>query len=326
MSELLKQRGNDEFKKGNFYKADQLYIEALTISPGNVILYSNRAMTLLKLEKWKDCLLVCEQGLRLDTEDNKTTMKFLWRSGIAYMNLNQFSEARESFKRALSMEVSNKSIQDSLSDLEKREQLFKRSRSEESLLQEKRLKTDDTRLRVPIYEVDKLPDLSSSVEVQDTRYSHGSESRSKGPTISTISSSLATSDSALAKSYPDAPSIYQLSSIIKNFDDFTFNYCFDLPIPLLKKMFAGGSIDISFVNFFLDSICFRLDMDHSDDTLEKSLQLLETLSSSPRFSLAKMLVIPEKVNGIRSKLQNLTRNGNTTIKNRISSVMKLWIN
>lgn len=54
-AEKIKNDGNVLFKKGKFAAAVDLYTEAILHAPDMHVIYVNRAMSYLKLEKWEQC-------------------------------------------------------------------------------------------------------------------------------------------------------------------------------------------------------------------------------------------------------------------------------
>lgn len=336
MSESLKQKGNDEFKRGNYQSADEYYKQAIELSPDNAVLFSNRAMSLIKIDRWEECLDVCQQGLKLKSIDDKTRIKLLWRSGIAYMNLNQFIESRRCFNEALAIERTNKSIKTSIEELEKKEQLFKRSRSEESLFQEKRLKTN-TKISIPIFEVDKLPKefllienepaipFQSSIQPNPVRKETlKTDSKTSKPATSNIVTKVSNQPGS-ARSYPIMPTVYQLSTIIKTADDSTYIYGFGLSTEVLKSLFARGNIDFSFVNFFLSSIHHALSKETiTKSSIEKAVHILNTLSDAPRFPLTQMMFDKQRIIEIRNIMYEYRESFSNEVELDIDDVMKPW--
>ncbi|KAG8450183.1 hypothetical protein GDO86_002717 [Hymenochirus boettgeri] len=55
-SEAIRQRGNEEFTKGNFSLAADLYSRAIEFRPDNHLLFGNRAICFLRLGKYKNAL------------------------------------------------------------------------------------------------------------------------------------------------------------------------------------------------------------------------------------------------------------------------------
>ncbi len=57
MDEVERERGNDYFKKGDFYEAIKCYTRSVVINKNNATTYSNRAMAYLKTKEYtKVCL------------------------------------------------------------------------------------------------------------------------------------------------------------------------------------------------------------------------------------------------------------------------------
>lgn len=124
MSEILKAKGNEEFSAKNYEIAAQLYGDAAKLDPGNSVLYSNKAMALIKLSKWSECIEACDKGIKLNP-DGKTKVKLLYRRGISYAELNDFHNARESYQSALKIDNKNLSVLKSIEHLKSQESQFK---------------------------------------------------------------------------------------------------------------------------------------------------------------------------------------------------------
>ena len=70
-AEEVKNRGNQQFKSGNYEAALELYNRAISLENREPIFYSNKAWTLVKLNRIEEALEVSEQALRLAI-DNKS--------------------------------------------------------------------------------------------------------------------------------------------------------------------------------------------------------------------------------------------------------------
>ncbi|OMO61082.1 Tetratricopeptide-like helical [Corchorus olitorius] len=64
--EELKRAGNEMYKKGNFVEALALYDKAISISPENAALRSNRAAALTAVGRLSEAVRECEEAVRLD--------------------------------------------------------------------------------------------------------------------------------------------------------------------------------------------------------------------------------------------------------------------
>jgi tetratricopeptide (TPR) repeat protein len=65
LAEQLKQRGNAEFKAGEYDKAAGLYSQAIQQNPDNHLLYTNRANARLKLSLWQEAMDDCLRSIKL---------------------------------------------------------------------------------------------------------------------------------------------------------------------------------------------------------------------------------------------------------------------
>ncbi|PWA01029.1 hypothetical protein BB558_002889 [Smittium angustum] len=113
-AETEKASGNQKFKKGDFVNALTHYSNAINFDPKNPIYWTNRAMTLLKLERFKEAESDCTKGLSLDPKN----VKALWRRSIARKNLGLLKEAKDDLSWALMMEPTNKSVIEELKSVE----------------------------------------------------------------------------------------------------------------------------------------------------------------------------------------------------------------
>lgn len=124
MSDILKSKGNEEFAAKNYERAAQLYGDAATLDPSNPVLYSNKAMALIKLSRWTECIEACDKGLSCQP-DNKTKVKLFFRRGSSYSKLNDFHNAIESYQLALKLDSKNTSVLKSIEELKAQESQFK---------------------------------------------------------------------------------------------------------------------------------------------------------------------------------------------------------
>ncbi|KAF9927634.1 hypothetical protein FBU30_003010 [Linnemannia zychae] len=109
-----KEKGNEYFKKKEYAKAIEHYSASITLDPSNPILPINRAMALLKLERFAEAESDCTLGLKLD----KNNVKALWRRGIARQALGNVNEAKKDFELALKIDPTNKAVKEELKKLE----------------------------------------------------------------------------------------------------------------------------------------------------------------------------------------------------------------
>ncbi|KAG9071162.1 RNA polymerase II-associated protein 3 [Linnemannia hyalina] len=108
-----KEKGNELFKKGLYAKAIDHYSASMALDPSNSVLPINRAMALLKLERFAEAERDCTLGLKLDNKN----VKALWRRGIARRSLGRVNEAKKDFETALTIDPTNKAVKDELAKL-----------------------------------------------------------------------------------------------------------------------------------------------------------------------------------------------------------------
>nr|GMC48737.1 TPR repeat-containing thioredoxin TTL1-like [Ipomoea batatas] len=88
--EELKRIGNENYKKGNFAEALNLYDKAISISPGNAAYHCNRAAALIGLKRLVEAVRECEEAIRLDPR----YVRAHHRLGSLFLSLGQVENAR----------------------------------------------------------------------------------------------------------------------------------------------------------------------------------------------------------------------------------------
>ncbi|KAJ2289503.1 hypothetical protein IW141_003797 [Coemansia sp. RSA 355] len=111
-SQKFKAQGDTAYRQSQFAQAADLYLQAIQADGTNPVLFTNRAMALLKLERFADAAHSCSQALAIDS----TSVKALWRRGTAYYSLGQFAKAQHDFNCGLALEPTNTAL---LTELEK---------------------------------------------------------------------------------------------------------------------------------------------------------------------------------------------------------------
>jgi len=109
----FKQKGNDEFKKGNYAKAIQFYTSAIDRREDPAF-YSNRAACYLKIKKYNNCISDCKRLLTLDPKFAKGYV----RKGQGEMAIGKVEDAVQSFRKANELEKGDATIKKSLEDAE----------------------------------------------------------------------------------------------------------------------------------------------------------------------------------------------------------------
>jgi len=102
-AEKYKEKGNEEFKKGNMEGAILNYTYATEMDPTNHIFFTNRAAAYAHMKRWDKSLRDAEKSVQL----NPRWDKGYWRIGNAKMALGLIEEAERAYKTACDIEPSN---------------------------------------------------------------------------------------------------------------------------------------------------------------------------------------------------------------------------
>lgn len=164
--------------------------------------------------------------------------------------------------------------------------------------------------RIPIYEVDTLPEefrepnskQSPQIKAAASRSITGSEPKMQ-PAQKPLQK---TAKLPTLPNYPEKPTVYQLIAITKSNEQekqFAYKYVFSLSSDTYKSLLAGGSIEPALINFILDSIIFKFnEAQITNEIIDKAISLLSVLPSVPRFSLVAVFADKEKIFTIKQKL------------------------
>ncbi|XP_012940902.1 tetratricopeptide repeat protein 12 [Aplysia californica] len=102
----FKEQGNVEFRQGNFEKALEFYDKAMEQIRDNLAIYTNRAQARIKLEMFTEALTDCHWALRL----TPGCMKAYVQQGHAYLGMNEYEKARESYREILKIDNKKENI------------------------------------------------------------------------------------------------------------------------------------------------------------------------------------------------------------------------
>jgi len=102
-AESWKEKGNDEFKKGNYEKAIEYYTYATECDPNNHVFYTNRSMCYATMNKWEKSLRDADTSVKL----NKAWEKGYYRRGVALQKMNQQQQAVEAFETCMKIKPEN---------------------------------------------------------------------------------------------------------------------------------------------------------------------------------------------------------------------------
>ncbi|NXP28587.1 TTC1 protein, partial [Scytalopus superciliaris] len=106
-STMLKEKGNEQFKKGDYGEAEDSYTKALQICPAcfqkdRAVLFSNRAAAKMKQDKTEAALTDCTKAVELDPH----YIRALLRRAELYEKTEKLDEALEDYKAVLEKDPS----------------------------------------------------------------------------------------------------------------------------------------------------------------------------------------------------------------------------
>lgn len=110
-----KDKGNEFFKLGNYAMAIDHYSFGIQLDPANALLLANRAMALLKQEKFAAAEQDCYSCLSLDP----TYVKGYLRRATARSGLKKYEEAIADYEKVLKLEPGNKMASAEIKKLQK---------------------------------------------------------------------------------------------------------------------------------------------------------------------------------------------------------------
>ncbi|ETV87304.1 hypothetical protein H257_00930 [Aphanomyces astaci] len=119
-AETLKASGNAALSAKDYVKAEQLYSEAIALSPAGPnshIYLSNLAAAQMYLEKYDDVVDNCEKSIEL----NPKYVKAYSRLGAAYLQLEDIDLAIDAFSRGLEVDPTNDMCKSGLHDARNRQ-------------------------------------------------------------------------------------------------------------------------------------------------------------------------------------------------------------
>lgn len=94
-AELIKEKGNALFGRGDYEGALVAYEEAIEVAPATAVYYSNASACCAKLNEFGKAALFAAEALRLDP----TMSKAYYRRGVALMGLSQWKPALEDLRK-----------------------------------------------------------------------------------------------------------------------------------------------------------------------------------------------------------------------------------
>ncbi|XP_066581939.1 sperm-associated antigen 1-like [Prorops nasuta] len=103
LAEQERAKGNEAFRAGDYEEALQLYSSCIMMD-SNIAAYNNRAMTYIKLERYKDAIADCNAVIQLEYDN----VKAILRRALAMEHLEKPNQALADYETVLKLEPTNK--------------------------------------------------------------------------------------------------------------------------------------------------------------------------------------------------------------------------
>ena len=101
---VLQEKGKNLVQKRRFKEAIETYDKCLVDCPDNAVLFANKAHCYLQLNQPDDAAASCNDALNLDL-DRTTYVKVLYRRGMAFKMMKEYSKAELDLKKAFKMDI-----------------------------------------------------------------------------------------------------------------------------------------------------------------------------------------------------------------------------
>ena len=98
--EILKEKGNDEYKKKNYNTAINLYTQAIEINPNEETLYGNRALCYKGVNKFRQAMYDLNNAIKL----NPKNTKYLKRLAQLHILYGNFGDAEMLLQKCINLE------------------------------------------------------------------------------------------------------------------------------------------------------------------------------------------------------------------------------
>ncbi|KAI2789076.1 hypothetical protein POX_e07103 [Penicillium oxalicum] len=111
MAQSLKKKGNDFFVKGDYVSAEDYYTQAIAEDSHDPTFFTNRAVTRIKLEKWKDVEHDARAAVNLYVDKDPGALKSMGYLAEALIALGRPQEAHDVAQSAYRLSLDTKHAQ-----------------------------------------------------------------------------------------------------------------------------------------------------------------------------------------------------------------------
>lgn len=308
-AEELKQLGNSAFANNQYKKAAKIYRDAIKLDPNNSILYSNRALSFIKLQDWDRALRDCTVGLSLQP-DTKSKVKLTYRKGLVYKSTSQMTQAKRCFEEVLEIDPTNESAKVELKELGK-----KRHKQQTG--------------EINITAIDSLPPrFKALIEDQPAKQKPTvNEKQIDSKKVEEISKELfPTTSKKMPLSEPkrqfsELPSMLPLHSLKNLSGDKLakgYLYVLNIPVSTYQDIFETG-IDAEFLEFYFRA-CLYVARNNIDSWELRMYELLECFLRLKKFDLSLMMCPSSLVNEVSNLVNRMSNQEFASTLRKILSV------
>lgn len=324
-SDRCKAEGNKCFKNEDYITALVKYTEAIILNKENPVLYSNRALTFIKLQSWDNAINDCNIGLSLyDNNRNseiKIKSKLSWRLSIALKNSGDFKKAFEVIVEALKLDPNNNELKTEFEILKLNDEIPQTEEpkslnvSKEKKLTKSEFKSNDI-VDIPIQVVDAIPaDFfnkphtrkniiqpkvvnAESLIDQSLKSSLIVEVSPEPQEIKRVKPSQQVYNKTHIpkhdETFPQYPTLQFLLSIKSKKTPLYYEYILTIPTKHYLSLFKITGVEPEILEVFLDSSIYVLKADQLQYST-KIKELLTLFKNLPRFTVNSMFVDSAKI-------------------------------
>ncbi|KAH1080378.1 hypothetical protein J1N35_020139 [Gossypium stocksii] len=112
MADEAKAKGNAAFSSGDFNAAIKHFTDAISLSPTNHVLYSNRSAAYASLHQYEAALSDAKKTVELKPDWSKGYS----RLGASHLGLHQYQDAVSAYKKGLEIDPNNEALKSGLAD------------------------------------------------------------------------------------------------------------------------------------------------------------------------------------------------------------------
>ncbi|MED6106862.1 DNA binding protein [Stylosanthes scabra] len=112
MADEAKAKGNAAFSSGDYAAAIRHFSDAISLSPDNHVLYSNRSAAYASLQKYSEALADAKKTVDLKPDWSKGYS----RLGAAHLGLSQYDDAVAAYRKGLEIDPNNEPLKSGLAD------------------------------------------------------------------------------------------------------------------------------------------------------------------------------------------------------------------